>query len=200
MHQVGFGRKQEVFSMKEIHAEPPFPCDYVRNGYCKCIITSTAESKHVFFVCFFKSQIAHWKWRLTSNVVSALNWSGIYIYIYNSLNTLSGGKSCLVAPGVAVLPWATKTVLSPLVGSWWGHGITRAFTRCMMKKKKLVFLESRPSPLQQLAKHLSTMFSTNLARVGLRMCRAQLGTNILQCIVVCTWWAESRLPSRMGSP
>ena len=26
------------------------------------------------------------------------------IYIYDSLNTLSGGKSCLVAPGVAVLP------------------------------------------------------------------------------------------------
>ena len=28
----------------------------------------------------------------------------IYIYIYNSLNTLSGGKSCLVAPRVAVSP------------------------------------------------------------------------------------------------
>ena len=35
--------------MKEIHVEPPFPSDYVRNGYCKCVITSTAESKHVFF-------------------------------------------------------------------------------------------------------------------------------------------------------
>ena len=58
----------------------------------------------------------------------------IYIYIYNSLNTLSGAKSCLAAPGVAVLPWATETVLSPLVGSWWGQGIARAFTRCMMKK------------------------------------------------------------------
>ena len=32
MHQVGFGWKREVFRMKEIHAEPPFPCDYVRNG------------------------------------------------------------------------------------------------------------------------------------------------------------------------
>ena len=29
MHQVGFGRKREVFNMKETHAEPPFPCDYV---------------------------------------------------------------------------------------------------------------------------------------------------------------------------
>ena len=58
MHQVGFGRKQEVFSMKEIHAEPPFPCDYVRNGYCKRIMTSTAESKRVFFFFFFKSQTA----------------------------------------------------------------------------------------------------------------------------------------------
>ena len=28
----------------------------------------------------------------------------IYIYIYDSLNTLSGGKSCLIAPGVAVPP------------------------------------------------------------------------------------------------
>ena len=43
----------------------------------------------------------------------------IYIYIYIEyryiflLNTLSGGKSCLVAPGVAVPPWATETVLSP---------------------------------------------------------------------------------------
>ena len=115
----------KVFSMKEIHAEPPFPCDYVKNGYHKREITSTAESKRVFFflffVLFFKPQTAHWKWRLTSNVVSAINWSGyiyiyiyiyIYVYIYNSLNTLSGGKSCLVAPGVAVPPWATETVLS----------------------------------------------------------------------------------------
>ena len=70
--------------MKEMHTEPPFPCDYVRNGYCKRVITSTAESKRVFFcfVLFFKSQTAHQRWRLTSNVVSALNWSGVYIYIY----------------------------------------------------------------------------------------------------------------------
>ena len=26
---------------------------------------------------------------------------------------MSGGKSCLVAPGVAVPPWATKTVITP---------------------------------------------------------------------------------------
>ena len=32
-----------------------------------------------------------------------------------------------------VPPWATETVLSPLVGGWWGQGIARAFTRCMMK-------------------------------------------------------------------
>ena len=32
-----------------IHAEPPFPCDYVRNGFCKRIITLTAESKRVLF-------------------------------------------------------------------------------------------------------------------------------------------------------
>ena len=39
---------EKVFSMKVIHAETPFPCDYVRNGYCKRVITSTAESKRVF--------------------------------------------------------------------------------------------------------------------------------------------------------
>ena len=55
MHQVGFGQKQEGFSMKVIHAESLFPCDYVRIGYYKRVITSTAESKRVFF----KSQTAH---------------------------------------------------------------------------------------------------------------------------------------------
>ena len=40
-NQVGFDRKREVFSMKEIQSEPPFPCDYV--------ITWTAESKRLFF-------------------------------------------------------------------------------------------------------------------------------------------------------
>ena len=39
---------EKVFSMKVIHAESPFPCDYVRNSYCKRVITSTAESKRVF--------------------------------------------------------------------------------------------------------------------------------------------------------
>ena len=59
MHQIEFGRKQEVFSMNEMHAESPFPCDYVtsRNGYCKRVITSTAESKRVFV--FILSQTAH---------------------------------------------------------------------------------------------------------------------------------------------
>ena len=57
----------------------------------------------------------------------------IYIYIY-SLNTLFGGKSCLVAPGVAVPPWASETVLSALVSGWWEQVITRDFTRRMMKK------------------------------------------------------------------
>ena len=39
---------EKVFITKVIHAEPPFACDYVRNGYCKRVITSTAESKCVF--------------------------------------------------------------------------------------------------------------------------------------------------------
>ena len=53
-----------------------------------------------------------------SNVMSAFSWSGVYIDIF-LLNTLSDGKSCLVAPGVAIPPWATETVIT-LVGGWWG--------------------------------------------------------------------------------
>ena len=36
--------------MNEMHAESPFLCNYVtsRNGYCKRVMTSTAESKRVF--------------------------------------------------------------------------------------------------------------------------------------------------------
>ena len=49
---------EKVFSMKEIHTEPPFPCDYIRNGYCKHVITSTTKSKRVFFFGYFKSQTA----------------------------------------------------------------------------------------------------------------------------------------------
>ena len=48
--------------------------------------------------------------------MSAFSWSCVYIdfiLFYFFLNTLSGGKSCSVAPGVAVPPWATETVLSP---------------------------------------------------------------------------------------
>ena len=43
--------------MNKMHAEPLFPGDCVTpgNGYCKCIMTSTAESKRVFF----KSQTAY---------------------------------------------------------------------------------------------------------------------------------------------
>ena len=59
----------------------------------------------------------------------------LQMYTWRHNNTLSGGKRCLVMPGLAVPPWATETVLSPLDGGWWGHGIARAFTRCMMKKK-----------------------------------------------------------------
>ena len=54
MHQAGFGRKQEVFRMNEMHAEPPFPKPS-GNGYCKHVMTSTAESKRVFK----KSHTAH---------------------------------------------------------------------------------------------------------------------------------------------
>ena len=110
------------------------PCDCVTpgNGYCKRVMMSTAESKRVFFFLNTNCTL-----RIKTNVQCSLCywliWR-IYIYIYNSFNTLFGGKSCLVAPGVAVPPWATETVLSPLVGGWWGQGIAHAFTRCMMKK------------------------------------------------------------------
>ena len=71
-------------------------------------MTSTSESKRVF-----KSQTAL-KWRWTNvhcNVCFYVIWR-IYRYVF-LLNTQSGVKSCLVAPGVAVPPWATETVLSP---------------------------------------------------------------------------------------
>ena len=34
-----------------MYAEPPFPCDCVipGNSYCKRIMTSTAESKRIYF-------------------------------------------------------------------------------------------------------------------------------------------------------
>ena len=115
------------------YAEPPFPCYYVtsRNGYCKCVMTSMAESKRVF-----KNHKLHSKLRWTYNIISAFSWSGVYIYIYiHILITLYGGKSCLVAIGVAVPPpLATETVLLPLVGGWRGQGNAHVFTRCMMKK------------------------------------------------------------------
>ena len=68
-----------VKSLNEMHAEPPFPCDYVtsRNGYRKRVMTSTAESK-----CFFKNHKLYEKWRWTYNVISAFSWSGMCIYIY----------------------------------------------------------------------------------------------------------------------
>ena len=56
------------------------------------------------------------------------------------LNTLSGGKSCSVAPGVAVPPWATETVLSPWMAAdearvshvlshvvWWKKNVYKTF-------------------------------------------------------------------------
>ena len=103
MHQVGFGQKRKVFSMNEMHAEPLFPWDYVtsRNNYCICIMISTVESKHVF-----KNHKLHKKWRWSYNVISAFNWSGMYIwYIYMILK---------------YPVWWQKLLL---VGSWWGQGI-----------------------------------------------------------------------------
>ena len=116
-------------------AESPFPCDYVTSiyGYCKRVMTSTTESKRVLKITnCSKNEDERTRYFL---LLVDLSYIHIYIYIYIYLNTLSGGKSCLVAPGVAVPLWATETVLSLLVGDWWGQGITRAFTRCMMKKK-----------------------------------------------------------------
>ena len=58
------------------------------------------------------------------------------------LNTLSGGKSCLVAPGVALPPWATETVLSLWLAAdevryfhtlYDGNISSSSFTRCMME-------------------------------------------------------------------
>ena len=40
-----------------ITLEPPFLCDYIRNGYCKHFITSMAESKRVFFLFFLNHKL-----------------------------------------------------------------------------------------------------------------------------------------------
>ena len=46
---VSFSLSSYVYSLDLVReAISPFPCDYVRNGYCKRVITSTAESKRVF--------------------------------------------------------------------------------------------------------------------------------------------------------
>ena len=60
MHQVRLGQKWDGFNMNEIPAKPQFPCDYVRNVYCKRVVTSTAKSKRVFFIisnCTLKIKI-----------------------------------------------------------------------------------------------------------------------------------------------
>ena len=78
--------------------------------------------------------------------MSAFSWSYVYIDFF-FLNTLSGGKSCSVAPGVAVPAWATKTVLSPWMAAdearvshvlphvvWW---------KKKKKKKKKVWIKDK---------------------------------------------------------
>ena len=62
MHKVGFGRERKVCTMDEIHAEPPFPYDYVtsRNGNCKRVLISTAESKLNIFVPILTDIFNHW--------------------------------------------------------------------------------------------------------------------------------------------
>ena len=47
---VGFIQKRKVFHANDMHAEPPFPLDYEksRKGYCKRVMTPTAESKNIF--------------------------------------------------------------------------------------------------------------------------------------------------------
>ena len=83
-------------------------------------MTSTAVSKRIF-----KSQTAL-KWRWT-------NVQCIFL-----LNTLSGGKSCLVAPRVAVPPWANETVLSP----WWRLMRTEYHTcfHTLYDEKKYIYI------------------------------------------------------------
>ena len=48
------------------------------------------------------------------------------------LHTQFVGKSVGSATGGSVA-YASETVVSPLVGGWWGKDIARAFTRCSIK-------------------------------------------------------------------
>ena len=52
MYPVWLGRKWNISNMNEMQSEPRLSCDYVtsRNSYCKRVITSTSESKRVFFL------------------------------------------------------------------------------------------------------------------------------------------------------
>ena len=74
--------------------------------------------------------------------MSAFSWSCVYIDFFFFLNTLSGGKSCSVVPGVAVPPWATETVLSPWLAAdeaRVSHVLTYVVWK--KKKKKYVYIE-----------------------------------------------------------
>ena len=52
-----WSKARKFSAWRKYMQKPPFPYDYVRNGYCKCVITLMAESKHFLF--FFKSQTAY---------------------------------------------------------------------------------------------------------------------------------------------
>ena len=80
-----------------------------------------------------------WRERVRDiRATSAIWWWWWWWYIYDSLNTLSGGKSCLVAPGVAVPPWATENcVITPgwrLMKTWY-----RTCFHTLYDKKNIYF-------------------------------------------------------------
>ena len=76
--------------------------------------------------------------------MSAFSWSCVYIGFF-FLNPLSGGKSCSVAPGVAVPSWATETVLSPWMAAdeaWVSHVLPHVVWWKKRKRKKICLLET----------------------------------------------------------
>ena len=97
MHQAGFCQERKVFSMYEMHAESRFQCDYLtsRNGFCKCIMASMAESKRVLKISnCTKNEDEHTNPLYTSivNIYGLVLWhinpcglfnarSSLYIYI-----------------------------------------------------------------------------------------------------------------------
>ena len=65
-----------------------------------------------------------------------MNYSGvyIYIYIYNFFKYPVRWQKLFGSARSGNTALSYRNCVIPLIGGWWGQGVARAFTRCMMKK------------------------------------------------------------------